>query len=416
MAMRSQVWNWDLARGKGSTQTGSIKTIVPLAGLTSSVNKVSITGVGLGYSTGLTTTTVTTGSGNGVLTLNITSVGGSGNIITAEVVNPGSGYAIGDTGSIAGGDGNGTYIIPSPPLSPPNGGLISLGYGFDFSTGNYSVVGGNGDATFNVSSVTATGEVSGTPSIVSGGSGFSVNDIVYISPGPPYNLSAAYTVTEINPIFTSQDTNVVQLGESFSVFIEKGNKLKNKPMTKESEFIVVENFGCTPTSFFPGTSQGGGTWDLENYRGSKIRNSLGGPRAYMQFYVNTTGYFKDPDGVARDGIPGNVAPYPLTEQFNACNDRVQTPVYILPTQTWDLRLTCYNDNQSATGQETYIQVTELGKLQAFFKYTLYDGVDCLIALKLLEQNITITPENVDTFKKNLFSQNVQVEASGSNEQ
>ena len=69
-----------------------------------------------------------------------------------------------------------------------------------------------------------------------------------------------------------------------------------------------------------------------------------------------------------------------------------------------------------TGQETHIQSTELGNLQAFFKYTLYDGVDCLIALKLLEQNITITPENVDTFKKNLFGQNVQLEASESNKQ
>ncbi|MCH9716258.1 MAG: hypothetical protein K0U52_04135 [Gammaproteobacteria bacterium] len=415
MAMRSQVWNWDLARGKGVSQTGSIKTIVPLASLTSSVNQVNITNPGTGYSTGITTTTITTGSGNGSLTLNITSVGGSGNIITAEVVNPGSAYALSDTGNIVGGDGNATYIIPSPPLTPPNGGLVSFGYGFDFSTGTYVVAGGNSDATLNVSSVTATGEVSGTPSIVLGGSGFSVNDIVYIQPGPPYNLTAVYTVTEINTIFTSQDTNAIKLGESFSVFIEKGNRLKNKPMTKESQFIVVENFGCTPTSFFPGTVQGG-AWDLDNYRASKIRNSLGGPRAYMQFYVNTTGYFKDPDGVARDGIPGNVAPYPLTEQFNACNDRVQTPVYILPTQTWDLRLTCYNDNQSATGQETHIQSTELGNLQAFFKYTLYDGVDCLIALKLLEQNITITPENVDTFKKNLFGQNVQLEASESNKQ
>ncbi len=267
--MRSQVWNWDLARGKSSTnQTGSIKTIVPLTNLTSNVNKIGIPNVGSGYSTGLTTTTVTTGSGNGVLTLNITSVGGSGDIITAEVVNPGSGYAISDTGSIAGGDGNATYNIPSPPMTPPNGGLVGRGYGFNFTAGNYSVVGGNNDAIFNVLSVTATGEVNGIPSIVSGGSGFSVGNIVYIMPGDTYNLTAAYTVTEITPIFTSQVTNAIQLGDSFSVFIEKGNKLKNKPMTKESQFIVVENFGCTPTSFFPGTAQGGGSWDLEDYRTS----------------------------------------------------------------------------------------------------------------------------------------------------
>jgi len=422
MAMRSQVWNWDLARG--TTTTGSVNTAT-FATVCTPIKELSLWSNSTGppypqYTAGVTYTT-------GILdpndvcfdiwysaTINAVTVDGTNRNITG--LNPAT------TSTYIVDRGNGykqdaiIYVIGDLP-AVPNGNYqqyrVSAIYdgGLGYSTGAATTTATSGSGsglTINIDSVT-NGEII-TYTITNGGSGYIVGDTVTVDGG---TTSAILEITDITP---TSGGSFINLGEPFSVFIEKGNKLKNKPMTKESQFIVVENFGCTPTSFFPGTSQGGGTWDLENYRGSKIRNSLGGPRAYMQFYVNTTGYFKDPDGVARDGIPGNVAPYPLTEQFNACNDRVQTPVYILPTQTWDLRLTCYNDNQSATGQETSIQVTELGQLQAFFKYTLYDGVDCLIALKLLEQNITITPENVDTFKKNLFSQNVQLEASESNEQ
>ena len=103
------------------------------------------------------------------------------------------------------------------------------------------------------------------------------------------------------------------------------------------QFIVVENFGCTPTVFFPGVKIMVlyGLWP-QIIEVVKIKNALGGPRAYIQFIVNTTGYFKDSDGVPRNGLPGNVAPYPLTSQFSVCLERKQPPVYILPTQTWDM--------------------------------------------------------------------------------
>lgn len=301
------------------------------------------------------------------------------------------------------------------PVTGSISGLIIGDGGTKYATGDFypttAITGTGTGALVGITSVDAVTLAITGIRIDAGGSGYVVGDKITIATaGDPCTLQ----VTSITPTL---GTRFITLGEPFSLFIEKGNRLKNKPMTKSTQFIVVENFGCTPTSFFPGTNAGAGSWDLNNYRGSAIRNSLGGPRAYLQFYINTTGYFKDPDGVARDGIPGNVAPYPLTEQFNACNDRVQTPVYILPTQTWDLKMTCYNDNISNTGSSTnYLIPTQLGQLKAFFKYTLYDGVDCLIALKLLEQNIKITPENVDTFKKNLFSQNVQVEASEPKEQ
>ena len=41
--------------------------------------------------------------------------------------------------------------------------------------------------------------------------------------------------------------------------------------------------------------------------------------------------------------------------------------------------------------------------QAFVKYTLYDGPDALIANKLLELGISVSPANVDWYKRSLIS-------------
>ena len=93
----------------------------------------------------------------------------------------------------------------------------------------------------------------------------------------------------------------------------------------------------------PGSSAASGTWIVgQAYRGKQVTSSVAGPRAYLQFTINTTGYFKDPDGVVRDGIPGTAAPYPVTEQFNACADRKQPSVYVLPGQKWDLQMVIYS--------------------------------------------------------------------------
>ena len=41
--------------------------------------------------------------------------------------------------------------------------------------------------------------------------------------------------------------------------------------------------------------------------------------------------------------------------------------------------------------------------EAFVKYTLYDGPDALIANKLLELGISVSPANVDWYKRSLIS-------------
>tara|TARA_R110002096_G_scaffold65047_6_gene158507 strand:- start:14835 stop:15824 length:990 start_codon:yes stop_codon:yes gene_type:complete len=304
--------------------------------------------------------------------------------------------------------GEGT--APSGPVEPfPTPSIINPGTGYTaFTSYSTQAVTGSGSGLgITVVSVGGGGEVTGVGvTTFTFGNGYKVGDVVRLIGGG----SASNCTIQINQLqIQSNDwtgPSVLELGVPTSIFIGgKGNNIKNKATTKEMQFIVVENFGCTPTVFFPGQDNGA-TWDVAGgYRGVKIRNALGGPRAYIQFIINTTGYFKDSDGVPRNGLPGNVAPYPLTTQFSVCLDRKQPPVYILPTQTWDMQITCFND-YLADGNRTQLHGTTTGQLQAFFKYTLYDGVDSIIALRLLESAISITPENVDMFKRNLYENNI----------
>ena len=108
----------------------------------------------------------------------------------------------------------------------------------------------------------------------------------------------------------------------------------------------------------------------------------------------------DPDGVPRQGIPANNFPYPETT-FNLRTSKKEIPVYILPGQTWDTRLTLFNSGTDTT------QTGTTQNVKAFIKYTLYDGSDALIAMKLKESSIKVTPQNVDSFRKKIIETNSQ---------
>ena len=90
----------------------------------------------------------------------------------------------------------------------------------------------------------------------------------------------------------------------------------------------------------------------------------------------------------------------------------QTPIYILPGQVWDVRLTCYNDAFCASsGAETSTPIALAnGELQAFIKYTLYDGADALIAIKLMEMGIAVTPDAVDNYKQKTIEAKMAADA------
>lgn len=446
MAMRSQIYEWDLFKGTAvnggiapfgvltqSLINGSVKSVTQtLNGSTAnnytvgnSYDAYLVGSPQHGYvppSSGMTMpkfgpcTSVASPFG-GV----IGDTGADYSTPTNAITSPspfGFGYAVGDTLAMIGNTG-----IAEPVANLSQFEVTSIWTnGFGFVAGqvyNTVAVTGNGSgATFEITNVNADGEVFSV-SIVNQGQGYKVGDTLHIinpaSLNTPVLLEVAFLST--NDV---KGTNYVELGKPFSIFTEKGNTLPNNPSTKENQFIVVESFGCTPTAFFPGKDNGAVTggpdkWTDANgeYRGQILKNSLFGPRAYMQFYINSTAYFKDSDGVVRNGIPGTFAPYPLSLQYDVCIDRKQTPVYILPRQAWDLKITCFNQfsgtsfkNPSAIEDDSFVASTRLNQVTCFFKYVLYDGIDMVIAMRLLEAGIRITPENVDEFKRNIFENNI----------
>jgi len=198
-------------------------------------------------------------------------------------------------------------------------------------------------------------------------------------------------------------TNIFTLGSPTSIFVGGlGPNLETLPHTKSDEFIVVELYACTPTTFWGGNLNApdgeapipvGG----ENLKGQRVANSIAGWRAYFQFRIDNTDYFKDPDGISRDGLPGAISPFPHSNHFQYCK-KAQLPVYVLPGQTWDVIITAYNnelDGQTATENNARIFV--------YVKYTIYDGSESGMALDLLDEGIKVTPANIDWYKRRIIT-------------
>lgn len=134
---------------------------------------------------------------------------------------------------------------------------------------------------------------------------------------------------------------------------------------------------------------------LVSYIASTAQVMSGGS---TQMQINTTGYYQTPDGVQTPGggVPGEASPYPAS-QLNQQFYFLSPNIYVLQGQTWDLLF----NTRNAVG--TNPQVSALGT-QVFCRYVLYDGPDSLISSKLLEMGITVTPDNVDWYKKMLIEQ------------
>ena len=162
-----------------------------------------------------------------------------------------------------------------------------------------------------------------------------------------------------------------------SIFIGgTGNNITKPAETTATQFVVIEQVASTasnPSAYSLGAA--------------------GGIQNYMQVRINTTDYFLDPDNKPNDGIPGAASPYPRCVAFQPAFT-LYPDVYVLPGQVWDCLITGRGPHQAAG--ETLSE--------AFVKYTLYDGPDALIANKLLELGISVSPANVDWYKRSLISQ------------
>ena len=183
-----------------------------------------------------------------------------------------------------------------------------------------------------------------------------------------------------------------QFGSALSIFVGGfGNNITKPAETTATQFCVIEDVAVTPSAFVSSKTN-------VAYRGLPAIgvSGIAGPRAFVQIRINTTDYFLDPDNVGNDGVPGTASPYPRSVNFQPVFN-LYPDVYVLPGQTWDVRVTAYQANN-------YAALTDLtaAALQCFVKYTLYDGPDALIANKLLEMGISVNPGNVDWYKRTLI--------------
>ena len=169
-------------------------------------------------------------------------------------------------------------------------------------------------------------------------------------------------------------------GQQVSIFIGGfGNNITKPAETTATQFVVIEDAGCDPTTYGVSTA-------------ASSDGIATGQRAYVQVRINTTDYFLDPDNIGNDGIPGTASPYPRTVAVQP-TFTLYPDVYVLPGQTWDVIYKFYGSDQ------TFVDSDRM----AFVKYTLYDGPDALIANKLLEMGISVNPGNVDWYKRTLIS-------------
>lgn len=194
--------------------------------------------------------------------------------------------------------------------------------------------------------------------------------------------------------------STAQFGSALSIFVGGfGNNITKPAETTATQFCVIEDIAVTPSAFVMNGSSVDYRGLPANYPGAPnatTSTGIAGPRAYVQIRINTTDYFLDPDNVGNDGVPGSASPYPRSVNFQPCFT-LYPDVYVLPGQTWDVRVTAYQSNNYFPGDDL-----KAGALQCFVKYTLYDGPDALIANKLLEMGISVNPGNVDWYKRTLI--------------
>jgi len=139
--------------------------------------------------------------------------------------------------------------------------------------------------------------------------------------------------------------------------------------TTGTQFVVVHELSCSPS----------GNWALQEY--------TGGTDIFVDFRINTSRYFQG------DGVRGMASPYPKSS-FCQGNLDLDSGIYVPPGQGYELLFFAQNVKFRDDNPENY--------LMACVRWTLYDGVDAVIANKLLEMGISISSENIDWYKKTMI--------------
>ena len=152
-----------------------------------------------------------------------------------------------------------------------------------------------------------------------------------------------------------------------------GNNLEMPASNRAHKFVVIDNIGS-----FPNT-------------------------AALNIRIETTRYFKSPDGVPSEGMPALAMPFqPSTitgnQEIIPFYAKLMPTIYILPGQTWGIEYT----TTAVLNAGGTIPLTDNSIARAFVAYLLVDGPDQLIAMRLLSEEIPVNPENIQWYKQQLI--------------
>lgn len=186
-------------------------------------------------------------------------------------------------------------------------------------------------------------------------------------------------------------TDYPEAGIAHSVFVGPyGNRVEIPPFVKETEFVVIHQFGSTS-----------GVLAKPSVSGTSLTSWT--PNSFVQIVLNTTGYYQDPQNTFSGGISGDAAPYPWTVTHVPPSYELRPPIYVLPEQTWDFRITLLNDLRDYAAAAGITEIPESTILaRCFVQYHLFDGPDALICHQLMEMGIPITVDNVEWYKQLLL--------------
>jgi len=228
----------------------------------------------------------------------------------------------------------------------------------------------------------------------------------------------------LNPTDPFVDDRLPNAGESFSIFTGGyGNNVTESNMVRDGSFVVIDRFGSTPGIMMEG--------------GNNVSYDIGGtgimwlinwvPNGFVNIWVDTTGYYQDPQNVSALGISGNAAPYPETEGIRPAHYMLNPPIYIEPFVTWDVRYTMMNDlknwmtnlaEYNSGGPSRTVGICPRGGrfsagvridmdkplAQVFVQYWLFSGSDALIAEELMKLGIAVNVDNAEWFRRQLVKQ------------
>ena len=196
-----------------------------------------------------------------------------------------------------------------------------------------------------------------------------------------FNLSSSPTGVPpftTNPA-TAQYPITLTAGREYSIFSgNHGLRINQPPMIKPNQMIVIDQIGCTPAG--------------DNF---------------VQILLEGTKYFENPDGSDFEayGISGKMSPYPVGSP-STCNGTdavlpamtLDPPIYILPGQTWGALFTSLD---GIVG----VEQGEFTAVAAMIRYVLYDGLDAMIAMKLIDMGVSVKPSNIDWYKRAILKLN-----------